>query len=69
MPRSNPGSLPPDQYAAVIAYLLGKDCYPAGEAKFPTKATEEIKGAKLHPVNAADKNQATGTCPVRQASK
>jgi polar amino acid transport system substrate-binding protein len=69
MPRNNPGSLSPDQYAAVIAYLLGEDCYPAGQDKFPTKATDEIDKAKLHPVNAADKNESTGTCPIQQASR
>jgi polar amino acid transport system substrate-binding protein len=69
MPRDNPGSLSPDQYAAVIAFLLDKDCYPAGQSKFPTKATDEIKNAQLHPVKAADKTTDTGTCPVQQASK
>ncbi len=69
MPRDNPGSLSPDQYAAVIAYLLGENCYAAGPDKFPIQATSAITNAKLQPVNAADKNQSTGTCPVRQASK
>ncbi len=69
MPRDNPGSLSPDQYAAVIAYLLDKDCYPAGQDKFPTQVTEPIKNAKLHPVKAADKKSDSGTCPVQQASK
>ena len=69
MPRDNPGSLSPDQYAAVLAYLLDKNCYPAGQDKFPTKATDAIKNAKLQPVSALDKNQKTGTCPVAQASK
>jgi mono/diheme cytochrome c family protein len=69
MPRDNPGSLSPDQYAAVLAYLLGKDCYPAGQDKFPTKATDAIKNVKLHSVSASDKNQDTGTCSVQQASK
>lgn len=69
MPRSNPGSLSPDQYAAVIAFLLGKDCYPAGQDKFPSQATDRIKNAKLQPVSAADKNSGSGTCSVQQASK
>jgi mono/diheme cytochrome c family protein len=69
MPRDNPGSLLPDQYAAVLAYLLGKDCYPAGHEEFPTKATDTIKNAKLHSVSASDRNQDTGTCSVQQASK
>ncbi len=69
MPRNNPGSLTPDQYSEVLAYLLDKDCYPAGQSNFPTQATDEIKDAKLHPVKAADKTKDTGTCPVQQASK
>jgi hypothetical protein len=55
----------------VIAYLLGKDCYPAGQDKFPSQVTDQIKNAKLQPVSAADKDQKSdsGTCPVQQARK
>jgi S-disulfanyl-L-cysteine oxidoreductase SoxD len=35
MPLDNPGSLTPDQYAAVVAYLLGLNRYPAGEKPLP----------------------------------
>ncbi len=69
MPRDNPGSLSPEQYAAVLAYLLDKDCYPAGQNQFPTKATDPIKNARLRSVSASDKNQDTGTCSVQQARK
>jgi polar amino acid transport system substrate-binding protein len=31
MPQSEPGSLAPEQYAAVVAYLLQENGYPAGK--------------------------------------
>ena len=36
MPEGDPGSLTPAQYAAVVAYLLQLNGYPAGEADLPT---------------------------------
>lgn len=36
MPEGDPGSLSPAQYAAVVAYLLQLNGYPAGEAALPT---------------------------------
>jgi alcohol dehydrogenase (cytochrome c) len=39
MPATDPGSLTPDQYAAIIAYLLASDCVTpsgGGSAPFPT---------------------------------
>ncbi len=36
MPEGDPGSLSPAQYAAVVAYLLQINGYPAGEATLPT---------------------------------
>jgi polar amino acid transport system substrate-binding protein len=65
MPRSNPGSLSPQQYADVLAYLLDRDCYPAGQQPFPTTAANAIKDAKLEPMSGPRQN---GTCPVQQAS-
>jgi hypothetical protein len=35
MPMDAPASLTPKQYAAVIAYLLAVNCYPAGNTLFP----------------------------------
>jgi S-disulfanyl-L-cysteine oxidoreductase SoxD len=35
MPLDRPGSLPPDQYAAVVAYILRLNGYPAGEQALP----------------------------------
>lgn len=36
MPEGDPGSLSPAQYAAVVAYLLELNGYPAGETPLPT---------------------------------
>ncbi len=33
MPESNPGSLPDDEYADILAYILSLSRYPAGEAE------------------------------------
>jgi Cytochrome C oxidase, cbb3-type, subunit III len=66
MPRSNPGSLSPQQYADVLAYLLDRDCYPAGQQPFPTTATDAIENAKLEPMNGGGQN---GTCPVQQSKQ
>ena len=35
MPEGDPGSLTPAQYAALVAYLLQLNGYPAGEAALP----------------------------------
>jgi polar amino acid transport system substrate-binding protein len=63
MPRDNPGSLTPQQYADVTAYLLAVDCYPAGESKFPANVTPAIKAASLTPANGKAKDPDQGTCP------
>ncbi|HTJ25947.1 MAG TPA: cytochrome c [Candidatus Limnocylindria bacterium] len=42
MPFDNPGSLTPEQYADVIAYLLAANCYPAGASPYP------VGGDKAH---------------------
>ena len=33
MPESNPGSLPDDQYADILAYILSLSRYPSGDAE------------------------------------
>jgi mono/diheme cytochrome c family protein len=66
MPASNAGSLSPEQYADVLAYLLASDCYPAGDKAFPTDATPALKQTSLHPVqDAKGENPDTKTCPVK----
>ena len=67
MPRDNPGSLSPEQYAQVLAYLLAYDCYPAGQKKFPTQVTPELKNTNS---GCADQgaNPEQGTCPLQTSS-
>ena len=36
MPEGDPGSLTPEEYAAVVAYLLKLNDYPTGVAPLPT---------------------------------
>lgn len=39
MPEDKPGSLRPDDYAAVVAYLLSLNGYPAGETPLPANVS------------------------------
>ena len=50
MPLTAPGSLKPDEYAAVMAYLLSYDCVqPAGGGRqpFPTEDVALLKSVQL----------------------
>ncbi len=57
MPLTAPGSLKPDEYAAVMAFLLSYDCVqPAGDGKQPFPLTDlptlqqvELEGATCAP--------------------
>ncbi|MEJ2436381.1 MAG: cytochrome c [Pseudolabrys sp.] len=69
MPRSNPGSLKPQQYADVLAYLLAVNCYPAGHNKFPTKTTAALKHTALKPPNVKPDNGDLGTCAFHPEQK
>ena len=46
MPSSAPGSLNPDQYADVLAYLLSLNKYPAGQTEIP-KDGAGLKSVKM----------------------
>ena len=46
MPSSAPGSLTPEQYADVLAYLLSINKYPAGQAEIP-KDGGNLKAVKM----------------------
>ncbi len=46
MPSSAPGSLTPDQYADVMAYLLSINKYPAGQTEIP-KDGSGLKSVKM----------------------
>jgi mono/diheme cytochrome c family protein len=66
MPRSNPGSLSPQQYADVLAYLLASDCFPAGNREFPVKTTPELKTTPMQPPgSAAPDHPKLGTCSLK----
>lgn len=66
MPANNPGSLSPQQYADVLAYLLAVDCYPAGDKSFPTDTAPPLKQAELHPIQGAKgENPQSNICPVK----
>lgn len=48
MPQSDPGSLKPDEYAAVTAYILQQNGYPAGAAAL-AKGAAGMADAKVTP--------------------
>lgn len=48
MPQSDPGSLKPEEYAAVTAYILQQNGYPAGSTPL-TKGAAGLKDAKITP--------------------
>jgi polar amino acid transport system substrate-binding protein len=50
MPFNAPGSLSPNAYASVIAFLLASNCYPAGNTPFPTEDSASFAKIKLAPV-------------------
>lgn len=55
MPRDAPGSLSPQQYAAVLAYLLAKNCYPPGNKPFPLKNQLFLARITLGPLFGTNK--------------
>jgi mono/diheme cytochrome c family protein len=48
MPQSDPGSLKPEEYAAVTAYILQQNGYPAGSTPL-AKGAAGLKDAKITP--------------------
>jgi mono/diheme cytochrome c family protein len=48
MPQSDPGSLKPEEYSAVTAYILQQNGYPAGSTALATGAAG-LKDAKITP--------------------
>jgi S-disulfanyl-L-cysteine oxidoreductase SoxD len=53
MPQNNPGSLSRAQNADVLAFMLSKGGYPAGQAELPsqTEVLNEIKFLAMKPAN------------------
>ena len=65
MPLNNPGSLSDPQYAAIMAYLLAANCYPAGTTPFPTQDTPAFAKITMGPPDhASGSPDANGVCPV-----
>jgi mono/diheme cytochrome c family protein len=50
MPRNSPASLPPTEGADLMAFLLASNCYPAGNAPFPTTENPAFAAIKLEPL-------------------
>jgi polar amino acid transport system substrate-binding protein len=70
MPRDNPGSLPPQQYADVLAYLLAVDCYPAGPKPFPTGPTAQLESTHLKRLESVKPDDPDlGTCSLQHVSQ
>ncbi len=70
MPRDNPGTLSPTQYADVIAFLLAANCFPAGQTPFPTQPTPQIQHAALKkPLANPSAAAAHDTCTVQVSSQ
>jgi polar amino acid transport system substrate-binding protein len=66
MPLHEPGTLSPEQYANVLAYLLASSCYPAGDKPFPQRDDEQFKHIALQPLTGArPDNRKFGTCAKR----
>jgi polar amino acid transport system substrate-binding protein len=67
MPANNPGSLSPEQYADVLAYVLAVNCYPAGSKPFPTGDTPALSQTTLHQIQGAKgEDSKNNTCPVKE---
>lgn len=66
MPLNQPGSLSPEQYAQVLAFLLASDCYPAGPTPFPIHSTAKLRRTPLVPVTNSSAAAADGSvCTVK----
>jgi polar amino acid transport system substrate-binding protein len=57
MPMDDPASLTPTQYAAILAYLLAANCYPAGSTAYPTDGAVPNRTMKV-----ATQGGATAPC-------
>lgn len=64
MPLDDPGSLTAAQYAAIIAYLLAANCYPAGATPFPADGNIPDRAEKV-----ATQGGATSPCSLREVEK
>ena len=46
MPEDNPGSLQPEEYADIVAYLFSLNAFPAGSSELGTNA-DRLKGIRI----------------------
>jgi polar amino acid transport system substrate-binding protein len=66
MPFNAPGSLTPQQYADVMAFLLAANCFPAGNVPFPSADEPALDAVELGPLDGVTpSNPQTGTCAVK----
>ena len=66
MPRNAPASLAPEESAAVMAFLLASDCYPAGATPFPAADNPSFANLKLGPPPGRPAGQNDkGVCKVK----
>ena len=65
MPLNAGGSLQPEQYADLMAFLLASNCYPAGSAPFPEADQPGFADVQLKPPPDPRPGQnELGVCPV-----
>ncbi len=65
MPLNAGGSLQPEQYADLMAFLLASNCYPAGSAPFPEADQPGFADVQLKPLPDPRPGQNDlGVCPV-----
>ncbi len=74
MPEDNPGSLKPQEYGDIVAYVLKLNAFPAGEAELPGNAgaMANIKVEKPTPVvvnDQAKRSVKAGVYTVAQADR
>ena len=66
MPFNSPGTLTPEQYASVMAFLLAANCFPSGGHPFPQQEDDAFKSMTLHPpAGAKNRDAKLGTCRTK----
>lgn len=65
MPLNAGGTLTPEQYADVMAFLLASNCFPAGSTPFPQADQSSFANVQLAPTEGHPPGEnALGVCPV-----
>ena len=70
MPKNDPGSLEPDQYADVVAYLLKMNAMPAGPAELlpDSSALAQIRIVLPAPPNKKPVRSSSAKLPIRKTN-